>query len=140
MDKVKLLDHTDAQTMGCLPNVLCQIGPNTMLANFLLFDVPINKDVPLFIGRSFLYTLGTIMDMRHSRISVFGGQYKIIPIRKKKEESDSDDDEDEYSPKRDENGKPFYGPEYPSYLECEAALDRALGEKDYLNLFRDVCV
>ena len=61
-------------------------------------------------------------------------------MKKKEEESDSDEEDDEYSPRRDENGNPFYGPVYPSYMECEDAMDRALGEQDYLNPFRDVCV
>ena len=71
IDKVKLLDHSSAETMGRLLNLLCKIGTNTILANFLLFDVPIDRDVPLVVGRSFMYTLGTIMDMRHNRISVW---------------------------------------------------------------------
>ena len=79
IDKVKLLDHSSAETMGRLLNVLCQIGTNTILANFLLFDVPIDRDVPLVVGRSFMYTLGTIMDMRNDRISVYGGITKLCP-------------------------------------------------------------
>ena len=35
-------------------------------------------------------------------------------MKKKEKESDSDEEDDEYSPKRDENGNPFYGPVYPS--------------------------
>lgn len=76
--------------MGRLLNVLCQIGTNTILANFLIFDVPIDRDVPLVVGSSFMYTLRTIMDMKHNRISVSGGYYKIVPTKKKEEESDSD--------------------------------------------------
>lgn len=46
------------------------------------------------------------------------------------EESESDSDEEQYSPKRDDNGKPFYGSNRPSYLDCDDALDRAQGEQN----------
>ncbi|GJV97791.1 hypothetical protein Tco_1549368 [Tanacetum coccineum] len=51
------------------------------------------------------------------------------------EESDSDDDE-EYYMKRNEMGKPFYGPNRAKYLNCDDPMDRALALQDAINPFR----
>ncbi|GKA85983.1 hypothetical protein Tco_0807637, partial [Tanacetum coccineum] len=57
------------------------------------------------------------------------------------QDSDSDDDaEEEYSLKKDEYGKPFYGPHHPPYLDSEDAMDRSLAEQDYLDPFNNVCI
>ncbi|GJW29975.1 reverse transcriptase domain-containing protein [Tanacetum coccineum] len=117
IDKVTMLDHSNAETMGSLLNVLCQVGVTTVLTNFMLLDVPVNRDVPIIVGRSFI----------------------VAKVRNVHEESDSDDKED-YSIKRDDFGRPFYGPHRPPYLDYEDVMDRALAQQDYLYPFRKVCV
>ncbi|GJW42722.1 reverse transcriptase domain-containing protein [Tanacetum coccineum] len=59
--KVRMLDHSNAETMGRLLNVLCQVGVTTVLANFMLLDVSVDRDVPIIVGRSFMYNCGAIM-------------------------------------------------------------------------------
>ncbi|GJZ06847.1 hypothetical protein Tco_0540640 [Tanacetum coccineum] len=61
-DNVRMLDHLSAETMGCLLDVLYQVGVTTILVNFMLLDVLVDRDVPIIIGRSFLYTCGAIMN------------------------------------------------------------------------------
>ncbi|GJV06345.1 hypothetical protein Tco_1344001 [Tanacetum coccineum] len=60
-------------------------------------------------------------------------------VRNVHEESDSDDEE-EYSIKRDDLGRPFYGPHRPQYLDSEDAMDCSLSQQDYLDPFNKVCV
>ncbi|GJS54803.1 MDIS1-interacting receptor like kinase 2-like protein [Tanacetum coccineum] len=50
-DKVRMLDHSNAETMGRLLDVLCQVEVTTILANFMLLDVPVDRDVPIIVER-----------------------------------------------------------------------------------------
>ncbi|GJV02427.1 hypothetical protein Tco_1335996 [Tanacetum coccineum] len=85
--KITMLYHSKAEPMGILKDVLCQVGVTIILARFLILDILVDKDVPIVVGRIFLYTL-----------------------RNKHEESD--EDEEEYIVKRDKNGNPIYCPEF----------------------------
>ncbi|GJV86411.1 retrotransposon ORF1 [Tanacetum coccineum] len=87
IDKVRMIDHSKAKTMGRLLDVLCQVEITTILANFMLLDVLVDRDVPIIVGRSFI----------------------MAKVRNVHEESDSDDEE-EYCLKRDDFGRPVYGP------------------------------
>nr|GEV76181.1 hypothetical protein [Tanacetum cinerariifolium] len=60
-------------------------------------------------------------------------------IRNVHGESDSDDDED-YCLKRDEMGKPFYGPNHTNYLNYKDPIDRDLDFQDAINQFKKICV
>ncbi|GKB39327.1 agenet domain-containing protein [Tanacetum coccineum] len=103
-DKVKMLDLSNAETMGRLLDVLCQVEVTTILANFMLLDVPVDSDIPIIVGRSFI----------------------------------DSDDEEEYTIKRDNFERPFYGPNRPKYLNGEDLMDHALAQQDYFNPFNKV--
>ncbi|GJR06956.1 MDIS1-interacting receptor like kinase 2-like protein [Tanacetum coccineum] len=45
-EKVRMLDHLNAETMERLLNVLCQVRVTTILVNFMLLDVPFDQDIP----------------------------------------------------------------------------------------------
>lgn len=144
IDKIRMLDMSQAETMGRLLDVLCHVSTHTILENFLLLDVPIDKEVPLVVGRSFIHTLGSVLDTRKKRLTTFDGvvhhHFETAKVRRNKEcESDSEDEE-EFLPKRDENGKPIYGPIRPKYYDYEDPMERVLAEQEYLNPFRNVCV
>ncbi|GKC00828.1 hypothetical protein Tco_0986964 [Tanacetum coccineum] len=104
IDKVRMLDHSNAETMGCLLNVLCQVGVTIVLANFILLDIPVYRDVPIIVRRSFMYTCGDIMNTFKGKMITFDGfmhqQLRMVKVRNVHEESDSDDEE-EYSLKMD---------------------------------------
>ncbi|GKF99687.1 hypothetical protein Tco_0301378 [Tanacetum coccineum] len=108
-----MLDHSKTEPIGILKDVLCQVGVTIILAKFLILDIPVDKDVPIVVGRSFL-------------------------LRNNHEESD--EDEKEYIVKRDQNGKPIYGPKFAKYLNCDDPIDRALALQEALNPFRKICV
>ncbi|GKB07786.1 hypothetical protein Tco_0836070 [Tanacetum coccineum] len=96
-----MLDHSNAETMGHLLNVLCQVGVTFVLANFMLLDVPVDRDVPIIVGRSFMYTCGAIMNTVKGKMTTFDSivhqQFKMAKVRNVHEESDSDDEEESES-------------------------------------------
>ncbi|GJT27278.1 agenet domain-containing protein [Tanacetum coccineum] len=53
---VSMLNHSEAEPVGMLKDILCQIGVTTVLARFLILDMPVDRIVPIIVGRSFLHT------------------------------------------------------------------------------------
>ncbi|GJR32029.1 hypothetical protein Tco_1108261 [Tanacetum coccineum] len=93
---ITMINHTQTEAMGKLSNVLCQVGVTTIIAKFLILDIPIDRVAPIVIGRGFLHTMA---------------------------ESDSDDEE-EYVIKRNKFGAPIYDPRPALYLNCTDSEDR----------------
>ncbi|GJX51190.1 hypothetical protein Tco_0278035 [Tanacetum coccineum] len=102
-----------------------------------------DKNVPIVIGRSFLYTCGGIINTIKVITSTFNGichqRFYVVAMKNRKKEKDSEEEE-EYSVKRDKNGKPFYGPATSKYLNCDDPLDRALALQEALNPFKKIYV
>ncbi|GJY41749.1 putative reverse transcriptase domain-containing protein [Tanacetum coccineum] len=44
---ITMLDHSKVEPMGILKDVLCQVAITTILAKFLITDIPVDKDVPI---------------------------------------------------------------------------------------------
>ncbi|GKC57170.1 agenet domain-containing protein [Tanacetum coccineum] len=109
---ITMINHTQAEAMGKLSNVLCQVGVTTIIAKFLILDIPIDHDTPIVVGRGFLYTMA---------------------------ESDSDDEE-EYVTKRNRFGAPMYGPKTSPYLNCTNPKDQSSAIQTVTNLFRKISV
>ncbi|GKC87119.1 ribonuclease H-like domain-containing protein, partial [Tanacetum coccineum] len=51
---ITMINHTQAEAMGILINVVCQVGVTTLIAKFLILDIPIDRDSPIVVGRGFL--------------------------------------------------------------------------------------
>nr|GFC28059.1 hypothetical protein [Tanacetum cinerariifolium] len=47
-----------------------RIGYQAFLANFLVLDIPVDKELPLSLGRPFLRTCGVIIDMGHGTMTI----------------------------------------------------------------------
>nr|GEU43812.1 hypothetical protein [Tanacetum cinerariifolium] len=41
---ITMINHTQAEAVGMLTNVLCQVGVTTLIAKFLILDIPIDRD------------------------------------------------------------------------------------------------
>ncbi|GKD63937.1 agenet domain-containing protein [Tanacetum coccineum] len=123
---ITMLDHSKAKPIGILKDVLCQVGVTTILAKFLILDIPVDRDVPIVIGRSFLYTYGSILKTIKGTTSTFDRvchqKFYAAKVRNNHGESDSDDEE-EYCLKREEMGKPFCAPNRAKYLSCDDPID-----------------
>ncbi|GJT35537.1 hypothetical protein Tco_0925956 [Tanacetum coccineum] len=104
---------------------------------------PFDHDVPIVMGRSFLYTYRAIMDSIKGTTSTFDGichqKFYVANVRNFHGESDSDDEE-EYCLKRDEMGNPFYRPNHAKYLSCDDPMDRALTLQESLNPSKKIFV
>ncbi|GJT65310.1 hypothetical protein Tco_1016790 [Tanacetum coccineum] len=126
---ITMINHTQTEAMGKLSNVLCQVGVTTIIAIFLILDIPIDRDAPIVIGRGFLHTMGSILNALERIFSTFDGvchqtfraaRFDVL----RTVESDSDDEED-YVIKRNKFGAPIYGPRPAPYLNCTNPKDRS---------------
>ncbi|GJZ29031.1 putative ribonuclease H-like domain-containing protein [Tanacetum coccineum] len=58
-----MADNTQAKAMGEVKNVRIQIGYQDYLVDFLILDIPVDKELPLLLGSSFLRTCEAVIDM-----------------------------------------------------------------------------
>nr|GEZ45870.1 hypothetical protein [Tanacetum cinerariifolium] len=107
-DGISTLDHSEAKPMGILKDVLYKVGITMILAKFLILDISVDRDVPIF---------------------------HVAEVKNNLGESDGDNKED-YFLKRDKMGKPLYGPNCASYLNCDDPMDHALALQETLNPFK----
>ncbi|GJW63713.1 retrovirus-related pol polyprotein from transposon TNT 1-94 [Tanacetum coccineum] len=121
---ITMINHTQAEAIGILKNVLYHVGVNTLIAKFLILDIPIDRDSPIVVGRGFLRTIGGIFNTPERLFSTFdgfchqtfcaAGSYVM-----RNAESDSDDEED-FQIKRNKFRASIYGPKPPPYLSDES--------------------
>ncbi|GKE80584.1 DNA-directed DNA polymerase [Tanacetum coccineum] len=126
---ITMLNHSKVEPMGIIKDVICQARVTTIITKFLILDMPVDKDVPIVVGRGFLFTCGSILNTAKGTTSTFDGvcYQKIYLARVKKAQTESDDDDDEdYCIKRNEMGAPIYGLKFAKYLNCNDPMDRAL--------------
>ncbi|GJV87603.1 hypothetical protein Tco_1531541 [Tanacetum coccineum] len=100
--------------MGKLSNVLCQVGVTTIIAKFLILDIPIDHDAPIVVGRGFLYTMGSILNTPERLFSTFDG----------------------YVIKRNTFGASIYGPKPAPYLNCTNLEDRSSAIQTSKNIIK----
>ncbi|GJZ34920.1 hypothetical protein Tco_0580737, partial [Tanacetum coccineum] len=128
--EITMINHTQAEAMGILTNVLCQVGVTTLIAKFLILDIPIDRDSPIVVGRGFLRTIGGIVNTPERLFSTFNGfcHQTFRAARSdviRNTESDSDDEE-ECQIQRNKFGAPIYGPKPSPYLNCNDPAERSL--------------
>ncbi|GJS57285.1 hypothetical protein Tco_0652069 [Tanacetum coccineum] len=138
-----MLNHSKAEPIGLLKDVLCQVGVITIIEKVLFLDMPIDRDTPILVGRGFLYTCDSILNMIDRITSTFDGichqTFRAAQTSLYTAESDSDDEE-EYEIQRNKFGLPIYRPKPARYLNCSDSLDRSLALPEVLNPFKKICV
>ncbi|GKE44074.1 putative ribonuclease H-like domain-containing protein [Tanacetum coccineum] len=143
-----MADNTQAKAMGELRNVRIQIDYQSYLVNFLVLDIPVDKELPLLLGRPFLRTCGAVIDIGRGTISTNDGvirhTYFPKPRAKAYLENFEIDEEDDwiscFNVGRDEDGNTKYGPMAPSFLDIEDEMERALAMEAYFNPFKNIIV
>ncbi|GJX36820.1 pescadillo [Tanacetum coccineum] len=135
---ITMINHTQAEAIGKLSNVLCQVGVTTIIIKFLILDIPIDRDAPIVVGQGFLHTMGSILNASEIIFSTFdrvchqtfrAARFDVLRTA----ESDSDDEE-EYVIKRNKFGSPIYGLRPAPYLNCTNPEDRSSAiQTDVLN-------
>ncbi|GJT62412.1 hypothetical protein Tco_1005945 [Tanacetum coccineum] len=141
---ITMINHTQAEAMGILTNVLCQVGVTTLIAKFLILDIPIDRDAPIVVGRGFLRTIGGIVNTPKRLFSTFDGfcHQTFRAARSdvmRNAESDSDEEE-EYEIKRNKFGSPIYGLKPVPYLNCNDLAERSLTIQTITSPFRKISV
>ncbi|GJX92631.1 reverse transcriptase domain-containing protein [Tanacetum coccineum] len=147
---ITMINHTQAEAMGMITNVLCQVGVTTLIAKFLILDILIDRDSPIVVGQGFLRTIGGIVNTSERLFSTFDGfcHQTFRAARSnvmRNAESDSDDEED-YQIKRNKFRAPIYGPKPAPYLNCNDPDERSLaiqtesqlGSSDYKGSYNKV--
>nr|GEX70093.1 integrase, catalytic region, zinc finger, CCHC-type, peptidase aspartic, catalytic [Tanacetum cinerariifolium] len=141
---ITMINHTQAEAIGKLSNVLCQVRVTTIITKFLILDIPIDHDASIVVGRGFLHTMGSILNTSEIIFSTFDGichqtfraaRFDVLRTA----ESDSDDDED-YVIKRNKFIAPIYGPKPAPYLDCTNPNDRLSAIQTVTNPFRKISV
>ncbi|GJX23946.1 putative reverse transcriptase domain-containing protein [Tanacetum coccineum] len=126
---ITMINHTQAEPMGILTNVLCQVWVTTIITKFLILDIPIDRDAPIVVGRGFIYTIGGIVNTPERLFSTFDGICHQTFRAARSEvlrtvESDSDGEE-EYDINKNKFGAPIYGPKLVAYLNCNYPAKRS---------------
>ncbi|GJY88313.1 integrase, catalytic region, zinc finger, CCHC-type containing protein [Tanacetum coccineum] len=141
---ITMINHTQAEAIGILTNVLCQVGVTTIIAKFLILDIPIDRDAPIVVGRGFIYTIGGILNTPERLFLTFDGicHQTFRAARSdvlRTAESDSNDEE-EYEIKRNKFRAPIYGPKLATYLNCNNTAERSLALQAVINPFWKISV
>ncbi|GJZ17448.1 DNA-directed DNA polymerase [Tanacetum coccineum] len=141
---ITMINHTQEEAMGILINVLFQVGVTTLIAKFLILDIPIDRDSPIVVVRGFLRTIDGIVNTSERLFLTFIGfchqtfrAARSDFIRNAK--SDSDDEED-YQIKRNKFEAPIYGPKPAPYLNCNDSDERSLAIQNVTNPFQKISV
>ncbi|GKE21207.1 DNA-directed DNA polymerase, partial [Tanacetum coccineum] len=127
---ITMINHTQAEAMGILIHVLCQVGVTTLIAKFLILDILIDRDSPIVIGRGFLRTIGGIVNTLKRLFSTFDGfchqTFRAARSDVMRNAESESDDEEEYQIQRNKFGAPIYGPKLAPYLNCNDLVERSL--------------
>ena len=65
---LKLADRATIQIVGFVEDIPIKIEGIYIPADFVVVDIPEDKDVPIILGRPFLATSGAIVDVKNGRI------------------------------------------------------------------------
>ncbi|GJY09647.1 hypothetical protein Tco_0377832 [Tanacetum coccineum] len=132
-----MINHTQAEAIGILTNVLFQVGITTIIAKILILDIPIDRDAPIVVGQGFIHIIGGIVNTTKRLFSTFD---RICHQTFHAERSDvlrtaksDSDDEEEYEIKRNKFGAPIYGPKPAAYLNCNDPAERSLALQAVIN-------
>nr|GFA86622.1 hypothetical protein [Tanacetum cinerariifolium] len=139
-----MINHTQAEAIGILTNVLCQVGGTTLISKFIILDIPIDRDAPIVVVWGFLRTIGGIVNNPAKLFSTFDGfcHQTLRAVRSdvmRNAESDSDDEE-EFEIKRNKFKAPIYGPKPTPYLNCNDPTERSLALQTVTNPFWKISV
>ncbi|GJW94166.1 hypothetical protein Tco_0173838 [Tanacetum coccineum] len=106
-----MINYTQAEAMGILTNVLCQVGVTTLIVKFLILDIPIDREAPIVVGRGFLYTVGGIVNTPERLFLTFDGichqTFRAARSDVLRTTESDGGDEEEYEIKRNKFGTPM---------------------------------
>ncbi|GJT35246.1 hypothetical protein Tco_0925665 [Tanacetum coccineum] len=141
---ITMINHTQAEAMEILINVLCHVGVTTLIAKFLILDIPIDRDAPIVVGQGFLRTIGGIDNTPERLFTTFDGfchqTFRAARSNVMRNAESDSDDEEKYQIKRNKFGAPIYGPKPAPYLNCNDPAQQSLAIQTVTNPFRKISV
>ena len=72
-----MADRTLAQPEGILEDVLIKVGKFIFPVDFVVIDIEEDKQVPLLLGRSFLATRATLIDLKQGELTFSVGDEEV---------------------------------------------------------------
>ncbi|GKB02988.1 ribonuclease H-like domain-containing protein [Tanacetum coccineum] len=75
---IELADRTIKHTKGIAENMLVRIGKFIFPIDFVILDIPEDDDVPLILGRPFLFTAHAKIDVFKRKITLRVGEEKLV--------------------------------------------------------------
>ncbi|GKA61057.1 RNA-directed DNA polymerase, eukaryota [Tanacetum coccineum] len=75
---IELADRTIKQPRGIAENMLVRIGKFIFPIDFIILDIPEDDDVPLILGRPFLSTAHSKIDVYKRKITLRVGEEKLV--------------------------------------------------------------
>ncbi|GJZ66271.1 DUF4219 domain-containing protein [Tanacetum coccineum] len=75
---IELADRTMKQPRGIAKNVLVRIGKFIFPIDFIILDIPEDDDVPLILGRPFLSTARSKIDVFKRKFTLRVGEEKLV--------------------------------------------------------------
>ncbi|GJR07805.1 hypothetical protein Tco_0790457 [Tanacetum coccineum] len=104
----------------------------TLIAKFLILDIPIDLNAPIVVGRGFLCTIGGIVNTPERLFSNFDGfchqTFHAARSDVMRNTKSNSDDEEEYQIQRNKFVAPIYGLKLAPYLNCNNPAERSLWE------------
>ncbi|GKC02731.1 hypothetical protein Tco_0994341 [Tanacetum coccineum] len=64
---ISMLNHSKAEPMGLLRNVLCHVGVTIIIAKFLILDMPVDRDTSILPRQAWILQKLTVMIKRSTR-------------------------------------------------------------------------
>ncbi|GKF45472.1 hypothetical protein Tco_0132024, partial [Tanacetum coccineum] len=107
-----------------------KVGVTTLIAKFLILDIPINRDSPIVVDRGFLRTIGDIVNTPKRLFLMFDRfchqTFRVARSDVMRNAKSDIDNEKEYQIKRNKFGAPIYEPKPTLYLNCNDPAERSL--------------
>jgi len=73
MVSLQLADKSVKYPRGFIEDVLVKVDKLYLPANFIILDMEKNKEVPIILGRSFLATGNTLIDVCQGKLTPYAG-------------------------------------------------------------------
>nr|GEZ21321.1 hypothetical protein [Tanacetum cinerariifolium] len=105
-----------------------KVGVTTLIAKFLILDIPIDRDALIVVGQGFQRTIGGIVNTLERLFLTFDGfchqTFRTVRVDVMRNQESDNDNEEEYEIKRNNFGASIYGPKPTPYLNCNDPAER----------------
>nr|GEU61935.1 reverse transcriptase domain-containing protein [Tanacetum cinerariifolium] len=116
-------------------------GVTTLIAKFLILEIPIDHDSPIIVGRGFLRMIGGIVNTTERLFLTFDGfchqTFRAARSDIMRNVKSDSDEEENYQIKRNKFRASIYGPKPASYLNCNDPVGRSLATETTMGTHDD---